>query len=34
VFATYAVMVLGTATLNAVLVAILAPILKKALKLA
>lgn len=34
VFATYAVMVLGTATLNAVLVAILTPILKKALKLA
>lgn len=34
VFATYAVMVLGTATLNAILVAILTPILKKALKLA
>lgn len=34
VFVTYAVMVLGTATLNAVLVAILTPILKKALKLA
>lgn len=34
VFATYAVMVLGTATMNCVLVAILTPILKKALKLA
>lgn len=34
VFVTYAVMVLGTATLNAILVAILTPILKKALKLA
>lgn len=34
VFATYAVMVLGTAAMNCVLVAILAPILKKALKLA
>ncbi len=34
VFATYAVMVLGTAAMNCVLVAILTPILKKALKLA
>ena len=34
VFVTYAVMVFGTATLNAILVAILTPVLKKALKLA
>ncbi len=34
VFATYAVMVLGTAVMNCILVAILTPILKKALKLA
>ena len=34
VFATYAVMVLGTATMNAVLAAILTPILKKTLKIA
>lgn len=34
VLVTYAVMVLGTAVLNAILVAILTPILKKALKLA
>ena len=34
VFVTYAVMVLGTAAMNCVLVAILTPILKKALKLA
>lgn len=34
VLVTYAVMVLGTAALNSILVAILTPILKKALKLA
>lgn len=34
VFVTYAVMVFGTAALNAILVAILTPVLKKALKLA
>lgn len=34
VLVTYAVMVLGTAVLNSILVAILTPILKKALKLA
>lgn len=33
VFATYAIMVLGTATMNMVLVGILTPILKKTLKL-
>lgn len=33
VFATYAVMVVGTASMNCVLVAILTPVLKKALKL-
>lgn len=33
VFATYAVMVLGTATMNAVLAAILTPILRKTLKI-
>lgn len=33
VFATYAVMVLGTATMNAILAAILTPILRKTLKI-
>ena len=33
VFATYAVMVVGTASMNCALVAILTPVLKKALKL-